>query len=79
MNEWIIDEECLSKTDNEVLIGYDHFRCSECSQKLNDIAKTIILPVCNESVRYVYPTSYNYRNYYSAGLNYVKNIEIERS
>ncbi len=72
MNEWIIDKEHLPETDDEVLIGYDHFRCSECSQKLSNSAKTITLPVCDKPVCYVYPTSYNYRNYYSAGLNYVK-------
>lgn len=72
MNEWIIAKEHLPETDNDVLIGYDHFRCSECSQKLNNTTKTITLPVCDKPVRYVYPISYNYRNYYSAGLNYVK-------
>ena len=74
MNEWIIAKERLLE------IGYDHFRCSECSQKLSNTTKTITLPICNEPVPYVYPiTSYNYRNYYSDGLNYVKNIETERS
>lgn len=74
MNGWIIDEEHLPETDDEVHTGYNHFRCSKCSQKLSNITKTITLPVCNEPVQfYVYPTiSYNYRNYYSAGLNYVK-------
>ena len=74
MNEWIIGEEHLPETDDEVLVGYDHFRCSKCSQKLSNTTKTITLPVCNEPVPfYVCPiTSYNYRNYYSVGRNYVK-------
>lgn len=74
MSEWIIAKEHLPETDDEELIGYDHFRCSEYPQKLSNTTKTITLPICNKSAPfYVYPiTSYNYRNYYSVGLNYVK-------